>query len=130
MSAAGVSWSTFLGYIPRKGDVLQEAGIGMATALAGAVETGLADADTTVYEVFRLPIQAVRKAAPGPKVPEALLLGIVSNPERMAAFLADRGLPARMDSTTVSSKRASSVARSETTIRREPWLPCSCKRGR
>lgn len=99
VSAAGVSWSTFFDYFPRKEDVLQEAGVGMATALAEAVETGLADVATPVHEVFRLSVQAVRKAAPGPNVSGALLRDIVSNPGRMTAYLADRGLPSWMDST-------------------------------
>jgi AcrR family transcriptional regulator len=99
VSAVGVSWSTFFDYFPRKEDVLQEAGVGMATALAEAIETGLADPDKPVYEIFRLSVQAVRRVAPGPNVSGALLRDIVSNPRRMTVYLADRGLPSWMDST-------------------------------
>lgn len=100
VEAAGVSWSTFFDYFPRKEDVLQEAGVGMAIALAETVETGLAEADKPVHEVLRLSIRAVREVAPGPNVSAALMRDIVSNPGRMTAYLADRDLPSWMDSTT------------------------------
>ncbi len=98
VEAAGVSWSTFFDYFPRKEDVLQEAGVGMATALAESIEAGLA-AGKPVVEVFTSSLQSVADAAPGPAVWSALLRDIVSNPGRMTTYLADRGLPSWMDST-------------------------------
>ena len=100
VEVAGVSWSTFFDYFPRKEDVLQEAGVGMAVALAKAVEDGLADSEKPVGEVFRSSLRAASDAASGPRVRSALLADIVSNPGRMTAYLADRGLPSWMDSAT------------------------------
>lgn len=98
VETAGVSWSTFFDYFPRKEDVLQEAGVGMATALAESVEAGLA-AGKPVVEVFTSSLETVADAAPGGQVWRALLRDIVSNPGRMTTYLADRGLPSWMDST-------------------------------
>jgi AcrR family transcriptional regulator len=91
VESAGVSWSTFFDYFQRKEDVLQEAGVGMAAALAKAVEDGLADSEKPVGEVFRASLRAATDAAPGPQVRGALLGDIVNNPGRMTAYLADRG---------------------------------------
>ena len=100
VEAAGVSWSTFFDYFPRKEDVLQEAGVGMATALAESIEAGLAEADRPIAEVFMSSLRAVAGAAPAGEVQRALLRDVVSNPGRMSTYLADRGLPSWTDSTT------------------------------
>lgn len=72
----------------------------MATALAEAIDAGLAKAGTPVYEVFTSSLQAVADAAPAGEVWRALVRDVVSNPGRMTTYLADRGLPSWMDSTT------------------------------
>ena len=101
VAAAGVSWSTFFDYFPRKEDVLQEAGAGRAQAFAGEIERGLADPDTTIADVLVSALRAARDAGPrSPVIIRALLRDIVTNPGRMTAFLADRGLPSWMDSAT------------------------------
>jgi AcrR family transcriptional regulator len=99
VDAAGVSWSTFFDYFPRKEDVLQEAGVGMARSMDESVDAGLAAAEPVV-EVFTASLEAVADAAPGLEVWRALVRDIVSNPGRMTAHLADRGLPSWTDSTT------------------------------
>jgi hypothetical protein len=81
-------------------DVLQEAGVGMAAALAEAVEDGLAGSEKPIGEVFRSSLRAATEAAPGPQVRGALLGDIGNHPGRMTAYLADRGLPSWMDSAT------------------------------
>jgi AcrR family transcriptional regulator len=100
VATAGVSWSTFFDYFPRKEDVLQEAGVAMATALADAIRDGLTDAGKPVAEVFKSALRAAIAVAPGSHVSRALLRDIANNPGRMTTFLADRGQPSWMDSTT------------------------------
>lgn len=100
VEAAGVSWSTFFDYFPRKEDVLQEAGVPMAAALARAVEDGLTAPATPVPEVFRRAVRALIAAAPGPAVTRALLRDIVTSPGRLTDYLAGRGVPSWMDSAT------------------------------
>lgn len=101
VAAAGVSWSTFFDYFPRKEDVLQEAGAGRAAAFTGAIEDGLLRGETPVSEVFAAAVRAARDAGPRSEVLRgALLRDIVNHPGRMTAFLADRGQPSWMDATT------------------------------
>jgi AcrR family transcriptional regulator len=99
--AAGVSWSTFFDYFPRKEDVLQEAGAGRAAAFARAIEDGLTDRDRSIPEVLKGALHAARNAAPSsPAVQAALMRDIVNHPGRMTACLADRGIPPWMESAT------------------------------
>lgn len=101
VAAAGVSWSTFFDYFPRKEDVLHEAGAGMAAAFSAAIESGLKPDPAPVAEVLASALRAVGEAAPpSAAVRSALLREIVNNPGRMTAFLADRGQPSWMDATT------------------------------
>jgi len=101
VAAAGVSWSTFFDYFPRKEDVLHEAGAAMAGAFGRAIEQGLERGDEPVGETLAAALCAVREVSPpSGTIRLALLRDIIKYPGRMTAFLADRDQPSWMDSTT------------------------------
>ncbi len=92
VAAAGVSWSTFFDYFPRKEDVLQEAGAERAAAFGAAIDEALRRGDMPVHAVFVKALRAARDVGPRSElVRSALVREIVSNPGRMTVFLADRG---------------------------------------
>ena len=101
VAAAGVGWGTFFRYFPRKEDVLLEAVAVMAEAFAQAVHDGLDGGGPVVRTTAEALASASRAAlSERPALRLAMLREQIANPERLAAYLAQRTQPSMTETMT------------------------------